>query len=150
MSKKKKPKFGATVVDNKKPIVKENPDSYKSKNPVWAFSRAKRGKWTIFCSDFYENCIPKLMEFETMTWNEIDRETHNKGKSCNHHFTLDAMVKDASSQFNPEMDNTDALYSLRIDGTRRLIGYLENGTFYIIWYDQNHEVLKTNIHKSRK
>ena len=60
------------------------------------------------------------------------------------------MTKESYKLINQERDNTDAMYSLRIDGSKRLIGFLENGTFYILWYDQNHEVLKTRTHKKRK
>lgn len=129
----------------KKPNLRQPPDGFMKRNPVWAFSKCvkKNQRWTIFCQDFYENGIPKMIDFEGMTWGEITRQTHDKShKSSNHYIGLDKLTPQGKQNF-PNYCASDNLFSLRIDNVRRLIGFLEDGTFYILWYDQHHEVVST-------
>ena len=140
---RKKPSKQFPVTGKKKPNIEKNPDSFMNNNPVWAFSRCvnKNEKWTIFCHDFYENAIPKMADFERMTWREIIRQTHDRSnKSSNHYIGMDKLSAEAKKYF-PNYYDSETLFSLRIDNLRRLIGFLDNGTFYILWYDQKHEVV---------
>lgn len=44
----------------------------------------------IICNVFTEKIYPKLLQFETMTWDEIRQQTHgDKGKSGSHNIDID-------------------------------------------------------------
>lgn len=142
MSKKPVKKYNP---QSKNPTVKQSPDGFMKNCPVWAFSKCaqKNQKWTVFCRDFYETGIPKMMSFEGMTWGEIIRQTHDKTcKSSNHYIGFDKLSPQGKQNF-PNYYDSDNLFSLRIDNLKRLIGFLEDGTFYILWYDQGHEAVMT-------
>jgi len=142
---KKTVKVKTTKHDGKKPKSQNNPDSYDSKTPVWAFKLAadRNCKWAIYCDHFTEIGLWKLHEFEGMTWADIKRQTHDKGKSSNHFISLDSLCEEAKAELNPEIHPVDQLFSLRIDNLTRLYGFLEQGVFYLFWYDQKHEIVLT-------
>lgn len=147
MVKNKKPKHSVKVSSYKSPQFVSDPESWKKRKPVWAFNlyRVQESRWSVECEDFAINCIPKLKHFEGMTWEDIMRQTHDKGKSSNHFISIDALCSEAQKiLINEQYYPTDQLFSLRIDNMRRLIGFLDDGIFCVLWYDQNHEIVKSN------
>lgn len=145
---KKNPKKSVHISSSKSPRIVADPESWKKKSPVWAFNlyRIQEHRWSVECEDFAINCVPKLKQFEGMTWEEILRQTHDKGKSSNHFIlSLDLLCREAQKILMDEQCYpVDQLFSLRIDNRRRLIGFLDDGIFCILWYDQNHEIVKSN------
>lgn len=152
MSKKKKTSTGYKN-SGKRTYTKEKPESFLNLKPTWAFCRHRhKEEWTCCCEDFYKNCLPKMISYESMTWNEIIRETHDKsGKSCHHYITeLNSYTSEAQRKLKQyeKIYSIDRLFSLRIDNKRRLIGFLEKGIFYIFWYDQEHKSTRTKRNKN--
>ncbi len=142
MSKKTRHAYKST---GKNTVSEECPNDYLKMKPVWAFSRVKDIKeWTIYCEDFYKTVIPKLKDFEGMTWNDIKNQTHDKSNRSNNHFISVAdLTIEAQRKVDEQKDNLDGLFSLRITNLKRLVGILEKNVFYILWYDQKHESIKT-------
>ena len=142
MSKKTKQEYRSK---GKVTVKNESPNDYLKMKPVWAFSRVKQiEKWTIYCDDFNKTVIPKLKDFEGMTLNEIKQQTHDKSnKSSNHFLKYDDLTIAAKKEVDEQKDNLDGLFSLRINNMKRLVGILEINVFYILWYDQKHESIKT-------
>jgi hypothetical protein len=79
----------------------------------------------------------KLGGFEGQTWGDIITRSQN-----NHHFM--AVVKicqEAQDRLNAlHMEDTDALFSLRLSGPERVWGILDNGTLLLLWWDPFHQV----------
>lgn len=50
------------------------------------------------------------------------------------------LSKEAQNRLSEIKLYYDSLFSLRLTGTLRLFGYIENSIFYTIWYDPEHEV----------
>lgn len=77
-----------------------------------------------------------------MTWNEIDKQTHDNGKSSNHFVKIENFTKKAKDRFNElNLDEfSDNVYSIRLKNKERLYGILIDGVFFILWYDINHTV----------
>ena len=131
MAKKKKiPKISNDVKGNKTPMSKENAESYLNKSPSWRFAKNsfhEFEKWKILNKDKNQInfIINTLMSFEGMSWNQIMNTTGGRRKGTNHH-----------------MINKNELCSeaLRLNGTKRLFGQIENGIFIVHWYDENHEI----------
>lgn len=115
--------------------------------PVFHFNKIDRdGPFAFspcrscFVTDVF---LDKLIDYSSMTWSEIDRQTHDAGKS-KHHFlsNLEGLSKEAKKRLSKLglEEETDCLYSFAFDNTLRIIGLRCNDDFYILWYDQNHEV----------
>ena len=127
---------------------RENPEEYIKKNPVWAFSRCdmEYKKWSITNYDFINEIFKKLVDYERMTWQDIQSASGGKrdGNGTNSHFVNVAeLSKEARDRLTElRLYDIDQLFSLRLGSTIRLYGILENGVFYILWYDKEHEIYK--------
>ena len=139
MSKKKK-----VVVRDEGPSVKRtrqasNPYSYDAQAPCWRFGKRKKGnhKWSISQENWsvWENeILPKLVDFESMTWNEI------KNGPNSHNVSVGRIIEEAQDDLTANKLIYDEVFSLRLTGKKRIWGFLENGVLNIIWYDAEHEI----------
>jgi hypothetical protein len=145
---------------NKKPIQKEfpsskkeiredrsiNPESYLGNSPVWGLELIDLdGPWGWFnnieSKDKLREIIKKLKDFESMTWAEIKRNS-----KAHHHISIDNIIKKARDRLTEiKQDDLEEIFSLRLTGENRIIGKLDTGIFYIIWWDPNHEVCISNL-----
>lgn len=140
---KKKPIKNVNPNGKKNPTNKTNPDNWKMKTPVWVFSRhdEHHEKWSLtVCENIYNEVLTKLMSFEGMTWDEINRQTHDHGKSSNHFLKISILTKEAQKRIQELHIYEDEIYSLRLNNKKRLFGIINDNKFSIIWYDQEHEV----------
>lgn len=144
MPKKKIVKQKEQAHSAKIPRNTESPESYLNKNPVWAFHRCDlfHPKWSITrCSSFYQDILDKLISYEGQSWGEIQSASGGRTFGTNNHFENVAdLTKDAQKRITELHLDIDQIFSLRLTATTRLYGILENGTFYILWYDPNHEI----------
>lgn len=143
MSKNKQIKFGCDISQNDKiPKVKQNPESYFSKSPSWCFSKCDIGydKWSIYNSDVINDILPKLISLEQRKWADIISD-----KKHNHWIKCEDFSKEAQNRITSTPQSFDALFSLRLTGTFRLFGFIEDGVYYVIWVDPNHEVCPSNL-----
>lgn len=144
MAKKKSKKITTNVeVDGSRtPKIRENPDSYFGWKPSWSFSKCdfQHEKWSLRRSDIFGEIIPKLISFENRTWGEIVSD-----KKHNHWIESDSFAKGAQSRMVELNLYYDSLFSLRLTGEMRLFGYIENGIYYIIWYDPKHEICPSKL-----
>lgn len=139
MSKKRNIKIDSNInISGKRtPKNRENPDSYLSMHPSWKFSKSdlQHEKWSLLKSDFFNEIFPKLIDFERRTWSDIVSD-----KKHNHWIDTSKLIKEAQDRLIELKIFYDELFSLRLTGTLRIFGYIENGVYYIIWYDPNHEI----------
>ena len=117
--------------------IRENPDSYFNWRPSWNFSKCdlEHHKWSLKKSNMFSEIIPKLISFEQRNWGDIVSD-----KKHNHWIECEKLSKPAQNRLIELKIYYESLFSLRLTGTLRLFGYIENGIFYIIWYDSNHEI----------
>ena len=122
---KKIPKQASTII------------SYKTLHPSWCFSRSDDSseRWSIMQITKNEllELKNRLSSYERMTWAEIEGDE-------NHFIPIGSMIKDAQDRAYDIKIYQDSLFSLRISGRKRLFGFIQEGVFFIIWYDRNHEV----------
>lgn len=143
---KKRPHSIEKANATKSPTTRENPEEYIKKTPVWAFSRCDIGhkKWSITNYDFINEIFKKLVDYERMTWQEIQSASggRREGNGTNSHFVNVAeLSKEAQDRLMElKLYDIDQLFSLRLAAKIRLYGILENGVFYILWYDKEHEI----------
>lgn len=92
---------------------------------------------------FSEHILEKLKNFEKQTWQEIQSASGGKseGHGNNSHFI------DASKLKKPErkifiklgyMEKYEKVFSLRLSGQERLIGFVDLNVFHILWFDLEH------------
>lgn len=145
---KKFVKTKSDITGNKVPKNIEDPDSYLKKTPVWVFKRCDREheKWSLNkCDNFYEDILDKLISFESMTWSEIMSAAGGRTSGTNSHFELiSEMVKEAQRRAMELKLDVDQLFSLRLEGKKRLYGIIDNGKFYIVWYTSDHDIYLSN------
>lgn len=130
--------------NTKKPERTVNPNAYLSKHPVWSFYRCdmEYEKWSIknaksFCKDI----LDKLISYEGLTWAEIQAASGGKAHGTNSHFEyISEMVHEAQKRAETLHLDVDQLFSLRLTGSSRLYGILDDGIFYVLWLDQKHEI----------
>lgn len=119
------------------PKIESNPEGYFSKSPSWCFAKCDNEyeKWSIANSDFINDVLPKLISFEQRKWSDIISD-----KTKNHWIKCEDFSKEARERIEIIPQSYDSLFSIRLTGKIRLFGFIEDGVYYIIWVDQNHEV----------
>lgn len=91
-------------------------------------------------TSFMRYILPKLRDFEKTTWDTINKQTHDDGKSSNHYVDSKDFCKRAQDRLSALKLDDAELYSLRIDNKKRLYGIRNMNYFEIIWIDFNHSV----------
>lgn len=143
---KKHPKQHIMVEPRKKPTEKEDAKSYLQKKPVWSFKNLdiEHKKWGLHTQQEFDEVIRKMKSFEGMSWSEIEKASGGKrsGNGNNNHFEkVSSLIKEAQQRLiELKLDDNDQLFSLRISGTGRLYGILQDGVFRMLWFDKNHEI----------
>lgn len=131
-------------------IQRENPNSFFDKSPAWAFSRCDTGQWSFTkeaIEDFFWNeILPFLQNMERRTWSDIFR---NAAKQ-NHLIDAASLNLVAQKRLAELHIEEEAIYSLRLQGTHRLYGYMDGSTFVILWFDPNHGDNDTCVCRSHK
>jgi len=138
----KKPKIKNIPSPQKRPNFspKASPDSVLKRTPVWRFSLMDRqGPWgwaNIPSADVFIYVLcQKLKNFETMTWDEIDRNKQN------HIMPVFRVSNQAQKRLKEiKLNDRDELYSLRLSGKERIWGIRALDSFYILWWDPEHTV----------
>ena len=96
---------------------------------------------------FQEKIFPKLMEFETNTWQELDRQAGGPNNHSRNHSiaVLDDLDSDAQKRLRElKYDDVERLYSLRFDGETRMYGILRDGCYNILWLTLEHDICLSN------
>lgn len=136
MAKNKKPVAGAEPTSHRHPS--SEPDDYGKRKPVWKFSimdfDGPFGCGQITAAKIKE-IHRKLCAFETMAWNEIERN----GQS---HFMPPSIISKTAQSRLAEInqDDADNLFSLRLTGTERIWGIRDRHVYKILWWDPDHKV----------
>lgn len=142
--KKQQPKLKQTPISNL-PRNRENPDSYLGLKPVWQFGCFDwDGPWglePLATRDWLKHIQVHLSNWETMTWQEILRQSGGKsdGNGTNHHpIEVAACSKKAQDRLEELKIYDDCLFSFRFDNCTRLYGIRELHCLKLLWFDPFH------------
>lgn len=145
MAKKKQPKAKSNPRTEKIPKQAIDPDIYSQHKACWAFSRMDCGGafgWEKATFDDLQEIRNVLCNLETMTWNEIFLEAKKQHHSCD----VEGLSSVACKRLiEIKMDDQDKLWSIRLSSKKRLWGILDRGVFYVLWWDQNHQVYPSTL-----
>jgi hypothetical protein len=135
---------------NKKPLRSEYP-AVSGKKPRGGLSvniGASNFRWRTIAADhdgpfhwetttpryLLEEIVPKLHNFETMTWSQIEA-------TGSHFVSFEDLCKLARDRLGElDMEKIESLFSLRLAGKERVWGQREGGTFQVLWWDPEHLV----------
>lgn len=108
-------------------------DSY----PAWRFEYCDLdSKYSILnCKD---SLFRKLKYFEKMTYKSLFFESVHQNHELKDRSKMLKFVEDKLQELGLDKDLN--IYSLRLDSTTRIYGFIESNIFYILWYDQKHEL----------
>lgn len=149
---RKEPKHNKHFKTEKEPRSIEEPAKYKDMNISWQLGILDiESNWGLRnhgnLNNFFEyELLPKLKSFESMSWNDLEKQTHGKnGKSKHHSIEVSKIIKDAQKRLQElKFDDIDELFSLRLDGKFRIWGIRKFGFLQILWIDKNHEIYQIN------
>ena len=145
---KKKIKTKSIPKENINPC--EKPENLNALKPVWRFSKTDKEYWKNDREEvqkiFWAEIFPRLQGLETQTWNEI----LVNGKKQNHYINVVDLNKIAIDRFAKLHIEAESIISLRITGTHRIYGYIEDEAFNILWIDLDHGDNYTCVCRSRK
>jgi len=143
---RKRPKAEALPPDRKYPrtALGTDPALHDRESIVWAFGIADlEGPWgwrTAAGRVWWDEVLPKLQNFETMTWDEIMRAAGGRARGNNSHFVsvekLTPQAKDRLAELR--QDDVSELFSLRITATARIYGIRDRRALKLLWYDPHH------------
>jgi hypothetical protein len=115
-------------------------EGYYHLRPAWRVARMEIVDpfgWHRIPADKVHEIRGKLGGFEGQTWGDIITKSQN-----NHHFmAVTKICNEAQARLNElDLDDTDALFSLRLSGRERIWGILDNGIMLVLWWDPFHQV----------
>ena len=84
--------------------------------------------------EFFQNILPRLQDYETMTWNDILRRDH-----C-HDWVVSEICAKAQQRLREIHPDIDTLHQIDMQQLCRLWGYRDRQTLYLIWHDPQHTV----------
>lgn len=126
--------------------VKIQPASIAGK-PVFRFEILDRNGVYAFDlnrDDFNEHdFLEKMIAYSRMAWADIDRQTHDKGKSKHHYLKpYERLSKEARTRLSQMQldDFSDSIFSFAFNNLTRIIGIRIDDIFYVLWYDASHGV----------
>ena len=134
-------------------LPKEQPkplkDSFHLNEQIfrWTFADCfwEHTGWQNFSLQFFaEHILNKLQDYEQQTWQEILNASGGKtqGHGNNSHFiAADKLPRNEKMQFikHGYMEKFDKVFSLRLTGKERLIGFADLNVLHVLWFDANHE-----------
>ena len=128
----------------------ENPDSYYRYNPAWNFHTCDDIMWPLDSDNagdlFWKEILPCLKMWESFNWQFL----LVNNKKLHHSIDVKDLSKLARDRLTELFIEEDAIISLRLNGTHRIYGYIQNKVFNILWFDKDHGDNDTCVCRSHK
>ena len=151
MSSKSKKELKANFQTSKKNVQINNYSTDKD-YPVWVFDMLDRhGKFAFdISSDIFEHkdFLEKMIFYSNMSWSEIKKQTHDKGKSKHHFLELSKLSPQALERVKHlgyDKSFSDQIFSFAFNNTLRIIGIRIDEKFHVVWYDKEHKFCPSHL-----
>lgn len=138
------PKVKTPPAPRKSVRIASDPSSLDHETVVWRFSIVDLdGSWgwrTAAARRWWANILPKLQNFESMTWAELFSAAGGRRAGNNHHpVKVEKLTKQAKIRLHEiRQDDVSDIFSLRLSGTERIYGIRDGRALKLIWYDEHH------------
>ena len=131
----------------------KNSYSKDGEYPIWTFRNIDRDGIFSFDpnrEDFdAQDFLLKMLSFSNMTWGEISKQTHDKGKSKHHFLSASSFSKEAEKRILIKgfEKMTDYIFSFALNNLVRVIGIRNPDLleFEVIWYDTKHQFAPSKL-----
>ena len=129
-----------------KKTVSSESHSTDGKKVVWCFDMIDRsGKFAFDLEreEFqHKEFMQKMVDYSSMTWSEVKRQTHDNGKSKHHFLSEDSLSKEALVRMQSRQlgEYSDSIFSFALQNKLRIVGIREDEHFHVLWYDPEHEI----------
>lgn len=107
--------------------------------PSWRLSNLRMAPpygWGRISRTDMQAVVNHLASLETMTWNDI----LVVGKKQNHYCEVSGLSKDARQNIERDWQGADRVLSIRLTNVKRMWGIVEQGVFYLLWWDPDHGI----------
>ena len=151
----KQPKAKTCPESGKQPRALYNPDSHNHETIVWRFSVVDQcGPWgwrTEAARSWWGEILPKLQNYESMTWAEIMQAAGGKSKGNNSHpVRVEKLTPKAKQRLKDiDQDDVSELFSLRLSSRTRVYGIRDGRVLKLLWYDKYHGVNASAVYPVR-
>ena len=88
----------------------------------------------VTIDEFFQEILPRLQEYETMTWNDIF------GRNSCHYWDINNMPTKARNKLKSKYPQHDTFHQIDLEQPRRLLGWRDRQILFLIWYDPKHTV----------
>lgn len=90
--------------------------------------------WKALGGEALCEVLERLRQLESMTWGEIEGREH-------HFVDVAGCSREARERLQElRQDDTDALFSIRVTGRRRVFGIRDGSVLRLLWWDPEHAV----------
>lgn len=141
MSKRKRAKSDFQPRQRKAVRIAEDVDGLRSLNFKWRaderyidYDHREWGWKKVKIKEFFQKLLPRLQDYETMTWDEVLRRD-----SC-HDMEASKLSPAAQRRLLQILPDIDTLHQLDMKQPCRLWGYRDRQILYLIWHDPKHTV----------
>lgn len=139
------------IASGSKRTEREQGYSSDGEKIIWRFDRIDRAGKFAFDLDrkdfLHYEVMEKIINYSSMTWAEVKRQTHDGGKSKHHMLSVDSLSDDAIERLEAKhlCEYSDSIFSLALRNRLRIVGIRDKEFFYVLWYDPNHEICPSKL-----
>ena len=127
----------------KSPLKSQDPSIYEDMQFRWRVTEKYIdyddeewgwGRGRIGIRQFFQRLLPRLHQYETMTWNELFNR-----QSC-HAWKVNDMYTDAQRKLREKYPEHDTFHQIDMEQPCRLLGIRDRQILHLIWHDPNHTI----------
>lgn len=140
-SKNKQVKSKFQPTPRKSVQIAEDVDSYSRQKFKWRviekyidYDDEDWGWSQVEIRKFFQEILPRLHNYETMTWNDIFSRS-----SC-HCWEIGEIPQRAQRKLREKYPDHDTFHQIDMEQPCRLLGVRDRQILYLVWYDPNHTI----------
>jgi hypothetical protein len=143
----KKLRLKIALPERRQPRAGADPGSIFALPMIWSEENADReGAWSWGqerdwgAPTWTETIHPKLLEWERLTWGEIDRLNTGSGHKMHHSMSVEDLCDESQLRLMDLGQSDESIFRFRMGNKRRLWGFRVVSEFQILWYDPEHQI----------
>lgn len=123
------------------PLKKQDPSIYDGMPFRWRvtgkyidYDDEEWGWGRVSIYEFFQSLLPRLHQYETMTWSELFNR-----QSC-HAWDVNEMHTDAKRKLMEKYPEHDTFHQIDMEQPCRILGIRDRQIIHLIWHDPNHTI----------
>jgi hypothetical protein len=148
-TKKKEPRYAYNPPQESKiPRIRNSPPSDANAQFLWRvndryidYDYVELGWCNCDSTTLLKDVVKELQSHEGLTWQDVREKSKH-----NHSWKFDELPKHLQDRLKErELDYLPELYQIGLANKPRIWGFKDISTYYLIWYDPNHDGYKTKV-----